>query len=59
MAEPRIGGSKKKSVLRRDFLVGSGTAIATGALAACTPESAVAAITEAVPDNRTLRLLRL
>jgi protein NrfC len=34
--------SKKKKVLRRDFLKGSGTAIAAGALAVCTAESAEA-----------------
>jgi protein NrfC len=43
MAESRIGRSKKKTVLRREFLVGSGTAIAAGALTAFAPESAVAA----------------
>lgn len=39
MAEPRKAGGKKKSVLRRDFLVGSGTAIAAGALVAGAPGS--------------------
>ena len=47
MAESKVAGSKKKSVLRRDFLVGSGAAIAAGALTVCTPESAAAALTAA------------
>lgn len=33
---------KRKQMLRRDFLVGGGTAIAAGALTACTPESSAA-----------------
>ena len=46
--EPTMNGpkkveDKKKKVLRRDFLVGSGTAIAAGALTICVPESATAA----------------
>ena len=46
MAESRKAEGKKKSVLRREFLVGSGAAIAAGALAAYTPESAKAAFTQ-------------
>jgi protein NrfC len=49
MAESRKAGSKKKPVLRREFLVSGGAVITAGALAACTPESAVAALTEPVP----------
>jgi protein NrfC len=49
MARSKIGGSEKKSVLRRDFLVGSGAAIAAGALAACTAESAAAALVTTEP----------
>jgi protein NrfC len=54
MAERSEGGKKKKSVLRRDFLLGSGTAIAAGALTACTPESAIAALTPAAPAPATV-----
>jgi protein NrfC len=39
MAESKIA---KKRVLRRDFLIGSGTALAAGALTMCAPESAAA-----------------
>src|SRR5512136_3076434 len=39
MAESKTGENKKKRILRREFLVGSGTAIAAGALTVCTPES--------------------
>ncbi len=46
MAESRKAEGKKKSVLRREFLVGGGAAIAAGALAAYTPESAAAAFTQ-------------
>jgi Fe-S-cluster-containing dehydrogenase component len=42
MAEPNQAGGKEKKVLRRDFLVGSGTALAAGALAVCAPESSKA-----------------
>jgi protein NrfC len=42
MSRSKNGGNKAKTVLRRDFLIGSGTAIAAGALTVCTPESAVA-----------------
>ena len=53
MAESRKAGSKKKPVLRREFLVSGGAVITAGALAACTPESAVAALTEPVPAAAT------
>jgi len=39
MAEPKKAGKKNKSVRRRDFLAGSGAAIAAGALTVCAPES--------------------
>ena len=42
MAESEKAEGKKKKVLRRDFLKGSGTALAAGALAVCASESPVA-----------------
>jgi protein NrfC len=42
MAESKKAGERKKTFLRRDFLVGSGAAIAAGALSVCAPESAAA-----------------
>jgi protein NrfC len=48
MAESNKGGGNKKSVLRRDFLIGGGAAIAAGTLGVCVPESA-AALTQAAP----------
>ena len=39
MAKSKVGGDKNKPILRRDFLVGSGTAIAAGALTVCAAES--------------------
>jgi protein NrfC len=42
MAEQEKSGGKSKSILRRDFLTGSGAAIAAGALSVCTPESMAA-----------------
>ena len=39
MAEQEKSIGKSKSILRRDFLTGSGAAIAAGALGVCTPES--------------------
>ena len=39
MAESKKTGDKNKSVLRRDFLAGSGVALAAGALSVCAPES--------------------
>jgi protein NrfC len=51
MAEAKKAGDKKKTVLRRDFLAGSGAAIAAGALGVCTPGPASAlAQTTAKPD---------
>jgi protein NrfC len=48
MAESKEAGEKKeKKVLRREFLVGSGAAIAAGALTVSMPESAAAALTQA------------
>jgi len=40
MSESRKASGNKKPVLRRDFLVGSGAAIAAGALGVCASESA-------------------
>ena len=48
MAESEKAEGKKK-VLRREFLVGSGAALAAGALAVCAPESASALAP--TPDN--------
>ncbi len=45
MAESKKAGNKK--VLRREFLVGSGAAIAAGALSARVPESAAATLAQA------------
>jgi protein NrfC len=42
MAESEKTGSKNKRVLRRDFLIHSGTAVAAGALGIYAPESATA-----------------
>jgi protein NrfC len=47
MAESRKAGGKSRSVLRRDFLVGGGAAIAAGALTVCTPESVAATLNQA------------
>jgi protein NrfC len=44
MDESEKTGGKKKSVLRREFLVGGGAAIAAGALSVCAPESAAMAM---------------
>lgn len=49
MARSKRGGNKPSSILRRDFLVGTGTAFAAGALTVCSPESAVASLAEPVP----------
>jgi protein NrfC len=51
MNRPKTGEDKKKKVLRRDFLVGSGTAIAAGALTICVPESATAAAAKATYEQ--------
>jgi Fe-S-cluster-containing dehydrogenase component len=45
MAESKKAGDKNKSVLRRQFLAGSGAAIAAGALSVCVSESAAIALT--------------
>lgn len=52
MAEPKQAGGKEKKVFRRDFLVGSGTALAAGALAVCAPESAKALAPS--PESKTV-----
>jgi len=54
MARSKIGESKSRLVLRRDFLIGGGTAIAAGTLAACTPEAAAAALATAGPAVATV-----
>jgi protein NrfC len=46
MAESREAGGKEKKVLRREFLVGSGAAIAAGAILVCTNTSTVMALTQ-------------
>ena len=46
MAEYSKAGDKKKSILRRDFLAGSGAAIAAGALVVRAPESLAIASTQ-------------
>ena len=45
MADSNKAESKQKKVLRRDFLTGSGAAIAAGALAVTATESAAAVLT--------------
>jgi protein NrfC len=47
MAESEKAGDKTKKFLRRDFLVGSGAAIAAGALGVCAPDSAATAFPQA------------
>jgi len=42
MAESKKAGGENKRVRRRDFLVGSGAALAVGALTVCAPEPAAA-----------------
>ncbi|HTY61934.1 MAG TPA: 4Fe-4S dicluster domain-containing protein [Acidobacteriota bacterium] len=49
MAESKKAGERKKTFLRRDFLAGSGVAIAAGALSICAPESAAALAQETTP----------
>jgi protein NrfC len=39
MAESKKAAGRNKKVMRRDFLVGGGAAIAAGALSVCTPDS--------------------
>lgn len=48
MAESRQARGKKKTVLRREFLTGSGAAIAAGALGVCAPESMATTLSESV-----------
>src|SRR5512136_820164 len=50
MAESTKAGINKKRVLRREFLVGSGAAIAAGALAASAAESAAVAFANPEPQ---------
>lgn len=47
MTVSKTGENKSKKVLRRDFLIGGGTAIAAGALTAVAPPSASAALAPA------------
>jgi protein NrfC len=49
MAESKKTGGKKEAVLRREFLIGGGAAIAAGALGVCASESAATAFTGAAP----------
>jgi len=49
MAESEKAEGKSKKVLRRDFLAGSGIALAAGALGACIPESRAAALAPTAP----------
>jgi protein NrfC len=51
MVEFEKAAGKKKRVLRRDFLVGSGAAIAAGALGVCAPKSA-AALAQTTPEAK-------
>jgi protein NrfC len=51
MAESTKAEVKKKTVLRRDFLAGTGAAIAAGALAVRGTESAAAVLTQPVADE--------
>ena len=51
MAESEKAAGKKKRILRRDFLAGSGAAIAAGALSVCAPESA-AALAQTTPEAK-------
>jgi protein NrfC len=46
MAEQKKAGGKNRPVLRRDFLAGSGAALAAGALTACAPESVAATLVQ-------------
>lgn len=48
MAEPKKTGDKKKGILRREFLIGGGAAMAAGTLGVCASESAATALTDAV-----------
>jgi protein NrfC len=54
MAEHKKPGDQKKSMLRRDFLIGSSGAIAAGALSICAPQSAAAlSRTATLPEETT------
>jgi protein NrfC len=47
MAESKKAGGKKEAVLRREFLIGGGAAIAAGALGVCATGSAAVTLAEA------------
>ena len=49
MAELEKAEGKKKKVLRRDFLAGSGAVLAAGAIGVCAPEAATAAFKPPAP----------
>jgi Fe-S-cluster-containing dehydrogenase component len=51
MAESEKAEGKNKKVLRREFLKGSGTALAAGALSVCAAESTMASASPA-PDTK-------
>ena len=51
MAEFEKAAGNKRRVLRRDFLVGSGDALAAGALGVCAPKSA-AALEQTTPEAK-------
>jgi protein NrfC len=54
MAEYKKPRDQKKSMLRRDFLIGSSGAIAAGALSVCAPQSATAlSRTATLPEEAT------
>jgi protein NrfC len=53
MAETKEAGGKEKTVLRREFLVGSGAAIAAGAVLVCTNSSTVMALAQADAPAKT------
>lgn len=54
MAKSKKAPGNKNAVLRRDFLVGSGAAIAAGALAVTATESAAAALTQPAAQDAKL-----
>jgi protein NrfC len=51
MADSIKAGEKKKVLMRRDFLAGSGAAIAAGALSVCVPESAAESAQAKKPET--------
>jgi protein NrfC len=51
MDEIKNGRDKRKTVLRRDFLISGGTALAAGALTVCTPDSAAAVMAAPATAN--------